>query len=451
MARRVLLRHKKDRRSPGPVAAVFPFLPTESSPNPRRLFDSAPVPIFCKGTDNTFILVNAAAARLFGTTPEKMSGRLVRDFFSDDHEEFCQEDLVIIQTGQPRHKIVRQIRTSFAGLRWFSIDKNPIRQGDGRIIGVIAVYIDITELKKVQDSLAEASYKYDNLTSRIPGGVYTLRLWQDGKAKFEFVSDMLCMMLGIQKEDALRSADTVHDTIHPDDRASLERANAFAIKSLMPFHWEGRSQIQGETRWIRVQSNPLPLPDGESLWSGIVIDITDKILLEKKLKKRACTDDLTGLFNRRQFIEASSLLLQASKQGGTSFAVAMVDIDYFKGVNDTYGHAVGDMVLEEFSKAARANFRETDILGRLGGEEFGVVMSQTNHSEAVHILERFRMNIANMLVRVNDNSIAITMSCGLCTSLFSASTFGQLLNKADQALYQAKRLGRNRVVVFSDR
>lgn len=413
----------------------------------NTLFDSIPIPIFFKDTNNHYIHVNPAAAKLFDITPEEMHGRSAKDFFPTDHELFYDEDKAIVRTGQARYKIIKRIKLSCCGLRWFSIDKVPIRQDDHVIIGVMAVWTDITELKNAHALLEEATYKYHDLTTRIPAGVYTIRLKPDGRTAFEFVSDALCRMLGIREEDALQSAEVVHQTVHPDDRASLDRANAVACQTLQPFRWEGRSFVDGKTRWLRIHSNPLPLADGESLWNGIVMDITDKILLENELQIRASIDDLTGLRNRRHFIETATRDWKTAKREKRSFAVAMADIDHFKHVNDNYGHAVGDLVLRQCSQAAMRSFRPSDLVGRLGGEEFGVALPSLDADQAREALERFRAAVGALDIRHEGAAINVTVSCGVCVASSGDTTFDQLLIRADKALYQAKELGRDRVVV----
>lgn len=305
------------------------------------------------------------------------------------------------------------------------------------------------KIMETKRKLREANHLYRDLTSRIPGGVYALRMNQSGERIFEFLSDPMCDMLDINKGDALGASNILYDRIHPDDRPNLDEADRLAAQTLQPFHWEGRFIIRGEIRWVQVQSNALKLPGDESLWNGILIDITDQIVQKNELQERACTDDLTGLLNRRQFIETGDKVLKESTTTCSSFVVAMIDIDYFKAVNDTYGHSAGDIVLIEFSQLAKNYFRSSDIFGRIGGEEFGIVLRQSSSSEATNIIEHFRMTIAQTPIKYQDKIITISISCGICPSAFPGDTFLQLLNKADQALYKAKELGRNQVVVFS--
>lgn len=304
----------------------------------------------------------------------------------------------------------------------------------------------IAETKK---KLKESIYLYRDITSRIPCGVYTLRFDPSKNRSFEFLNKPMCDIFDIQKEKALDDAAGIHGRIHPDDRPGLEEADRLASQTLLPFQWEGRIIVRGEIRWIRVQSNALKLPENESLWNGIVIDITDEIKQRNILIKRASIDELTGLLSRRQFLEVGDQVLQDAKISGSSFIVVIVDIDFFKKINDTLGHSAGDFVLEEFGRLARNHFRSTDILGRLGGEEFGIILPKINDSEAINIVQQFRATIEGDTVSYQNNAIVFTISCGMCSSLFSEDSFQQLLNKADNALYKAKESGRNQVVVFS--
>ena len=222
-----------------------------------------------------------------------------------------------------------------------------------------------------------------------------------------------------------------------------------AGQNLQPFRWEGRIIIRGEIRWIRVQSNALKVSEEESLWNGIVIDITDEILQKDALIKQASIDELTGLLSRRQFLEMGDLFFQKTIMADDTFVVAMIDIDHFKKINDTHGHPAGDHVLEEFGRLARSHFSHSDILGRLGGEEFGIVLTSASCSEAILAVQKFRTAIEDFTVNWQNKTLSFTISCGLCIYSCSINTFQQILKNADDALYKAKEQGRNQIVVYS--
>ncbi|MEO8301378.1 MAG: PleD family two-component system response regulator [Rhizomicrobium sp.] len=162
----------------------------------------------------------------------------------------------------------------------------------------------------------------------------------------------------------------------------------------------------------------------------------------------AITDQLTGLHNRRYMSRHLDTLLSSAKKEGRSLAFVIMDIDFFKHVNDTHGHDIGDEVLKEFASRISANVRGIDLACRYGGEEFVVVMPDTDTSFAYSIAERLRQSIETTPVKISraPGALNITISIGIAKLESEADTAEQLLHRADQALYRAKRSGRNKVV-----
>jgi two-component system, cell cycle response regulator len=162
----------------------------------------------------------------------------------------------------------------------------------------------------------------------------------------------------------------------------------------------------------------------------------------------AITDGLTGLHNRRYMESHLSTLVEQTAARGKPLTVLVLDIDYFKSVNDTYGHDAGDDVLREFSQRLRKSIRGIDLACRFGGEEFVVVMPETDMAIAHVVAERLRRRIASEPFPINQGtkSVAVTISIGLAAHAAASDTAAQILKRADQALYRAKRDGRNRVV-----
>ena len=162
----------------------------------------------------------------------------------------------------------------------------------------------------------------------------------------------------------------------------------------------------------------------------------------------AITDQLTGLHNRRYMSRHLDNLVNSARDSGKPLAFLIMDIDFFKAVNDTHGHDIGDEVLKEFAKRIAANVRGIDLACRYGGEEFVVVMPDTEISYAYSIAERLRKSIETTPVKISRDpgKIGITISIGIAASEGADDTADKLLHRADQALYRAKRSGRNRVV-----
>lgn len=161
----------------------------------------------------------------------------------------------------------------------------------------------------------------------------------------------------------------------------------------------------------------------------------------------AVTDELTGLYNRRYFDRHLYLMLERAQQQERDLAVMLIDLDFFKAVNDTHGHDVGDVVLREFSARLRRNIRGVDLACRFGGEEFVVLMPDTDFRQAQMVAERVRSAVAERSFDLGaGRPLPVTVSVGVALNETDADTPEVLLKRADVALYRAKREGRNRVV-----
>lgn len=160
---------------------------------------------------------------------------------------------------------------------------------------------------------------------------------------------------------------------------------------------------------------------------------------------RATIDDLTGVLNRRAILQR--LRDEVARASATPLWLALVDLDGFKHVNDTYGHAAGDAVLKGLAGICRKSLRETDLLGRMGGEEFAIVMGDTDLDVARGVCERLRIKMGEAIVAFDGVEIRFTVSIGLAAAEERDKTFAELLRRADLALYHAKNNGRNRVSV----
>jgi two-component system cell cycle response regulator len=161
----------------------------------------------------------------------------------------------------------------------------------------------------------------------------------------------------------------------------------------------------------------------------------------------AVIDELTGLYNRRYFERHLSIMLDKAREQERDMAVMLIDMDFFKAVNDSHGHDIGDAVLREFAQRLRRNIRGVDLACRFGGEEFVVLMPDTDYRQAQGVAERVREAVAERRFEVKaGRSLAVTVSVGLALNEAETDTPDVILKRADVALYRAKREGRNRVV-----
>jgi diguanylate cyclase (GGDEF)-like protein len=178
-------------------------------------------------------------------------------------------------------------------------------------------------------------------------------------------------------------------------------------------------------------------------------DVTDLIRNAELLEKLATTDSMTSLYNRRHFLTLAGAEWSRFQRYQRPLSMLMIDIDHFKSVNDRYGHAVGDQAIISVATACQHNKRNSDVVGRLGGEEFAILLPETDQAQAAVVAERIRESIAGHMLSAQDVQFALTISVGIAAATVSMSGTDALLRAADQALYQAKSEGRNRLAYWS--
>ncbi len=154
---------------------------------------------------------------------------------------------------------------------------------DGKPLRSLGTVQDISERKQVEIALRKAKEQYDDLVNRIPVGIYLYHFFPDGSDRFDYISPQFCQLLGVTEAEVLENPRVAFSAAHPEDLDSLLQANTQAFESQQPFHWEGRFLVHGEVRWIKLESEPTLLPGGETLWNGVVINITQRKLAEGSL------------------------------------------------------------------------------------------------------------------------------------------------------------------------
>jgi diguanylate cyclase (GGDEF)-like protein/PAS domain S-box-containing protein len=188
--------------------------------------------------------------------------------------------------------------------------------------------------------------------------------------------------------------------------------------------------------------------DEEPAYCMIIRDISDKRDASENLRKAAYCDHLTGLSNRRAFFEAADLELLRRKKALRPVSLIMLDADHFKAINDQYGHPAGDAVLCQLAATMRAVCRQVDVLARIGGEEFAVILPSVDQADALAVAERLRSQVQQVPTVYEKHVIAYTVSIGVAVMDDGLAGFDGLMKRADQALYAAKRRGRNQVAFW---
>ncbi|MGY2440588.1 GGDEF/EAL domain-containing response regulator [Pseudomonas sp. SDO52101_S400] len=253
--------------------------------------------------------------------------------------------------------------------------------------------------------------------------------------------------------DLVGAANWAQLLIHPDDQASVDAAMARVLdRHALGASIEFRLRTgQGTWRWVENRYVPVRDHDGRLLEvEGIILDITERRVAEEKVALLARTDGLTGLANRTTLIERLHQAFAAARRGAAPFAVFYLDLDHFKRINDTLGHPVGDLLLQQVAQRIKTGVRENDVVARLGGDEFAILqldVSEPTQSAAVatKILEALLAPY-----QLGGNAVRISVSIGI--SSYSPASFDadSLLGQADMALYRAKESGRNQYHFHSE-
>jgi len=252
--------------------------------------------------------------------------------------------------------------------------------------------------------------------------------------------------LSVNNELPLRS---ILKILHPDDRKRLlQFIRSYDLTKDKSIRTELRIQNKNRSyKWVEiVASISFDTLNRPVQCAGIAIDISRRKYEEAKLRQEAATDPLTGIINRRIFHESFKRLLKASEQNQKPLSLFVLDIDFFKYVNDTWGHDCGDNVLTHMVGVVSRMLRKNDVFARLGGEEFAVLLPEINTKQAAQIGNRIRIAIADSPYRYKEETISITVSIGSIT--YKHGTQGEIddiLIAADQALYKAKESGRNKL------
>jgi diguanylate cyclase (GGDEF)-like protein/PAS domain S-box-containing protein len=290
------------------------------------------------------------------------------------------------------------------------------------------------------------AHEWQGLLTALGDGVFGV----DTDGRCTFINPAALAMLGFSQDDVIGR--DVHDLFHPrhEDGAPYPKEHCPVLKTLEDGQVRHAEDCflskDGAILPVAVTATPLGANTNRRGVVAVFRDVSDHRRLESELREEAATDALTGLPNRRYFLaELERHWTRVVHNEGCGAAVMMLDLDHFKEVNDTYGHATGDEVLKHLAALIRAVLRKGDLVGRLGGEEFAVLQLGASQDDALQLAQRIRQSIQDSVVPTRGGGLHYTASIGV-TALAATDRNGlAVLLRADAALYRAKNGGRNRV------
>jgi len=420
----------------------------EARENLRQIFDTNPDAILItRRQDGTFVDVNDSFTALTGFTRADVIGKstLGVHIWKDpadrqkmvaalDEKGYCENLEAVIQCKDGRQ---------FSGM---ISAKNFVLQG---IPHIISVTHDITERKQMEAALQESEKKFRFMTENSSDVIWHM----DQNYRFDYISPADERLRGFKREEVIGT--TVWSLLKPEGIEHVKQVNAKRLADEQAGMRTGTlryelEQICKDGRWLWTEISVTAHHDQNgdlTGYHGVTRDITESKRLHEELQEQATTDELTGVTNRRQFLTLASGELKRALRHKHPLVIALIDIDHFKSVNDSYGHVAGDQALLTFAKICQKNIRVIDIFARIGGDEFALLLPEASSDQAFVTIERIRKTLLAQVMDSVGRPVSITISAGIAALLDDQETFDALLSRADQALYRAKEAGRNRVVV----
>lgn len=393
---------------------------------------------------------------ILGYADEEISNS-IEDSFTRLHPEdlpYVQATIKAHFEGQTEQYVVEhRVRCKDGSYKWISSRGKVVsRAEDGSPLRMIGTTTDITAMRTLSQRLQESADLVTCLTNEVPGLAYQYCLHANGEEGFTYLSEGIRDIYELSPAQIQEAVDLVHARIHHDDFPAYRNAVLKSASRLEHLHLEYRVNLpQQGIRWRQKDARPRRLPDGSTLWHGFITDVTEHKRIEQELQELATIDFLTQIPNRRSFMGRIEEELARIQRGASkAAAVLMCDLDNFKLINDTYGHAVGDLVLRHFAHILHDELRKSDYAGRVGGEEFAVVLAGTSITDATIFAQRVQKQLLDTPVNAHTHIIPVTVSIGIAVMQASDLNADVSLSSSDMALYRAKEGGRNRIVVATE-
>ncbi len=392
--------------------------------------------------DYVFISGNTLYEEILGQPASSCVEKDLKSLLPRYIEQVVREGLTLCRSEQkPKEReVVIEHKNE---VRWWRFIFSPVTS-ESSSSRVINTCIEITEKKKLELELNRVRQRYEAVIENAYDGIITI----DEDQKIKLMNNSAKYMFGVDQESVINAS--LNNFIPSRYRhRHKEYVNSFKNSVVDSRPMQSRAAVVG----LRKDGTEFPIEvtiskisvGGRSEMTAVVRDISERAKLVEELRRAAQEDHLTQLFNRRHMQETLQTELARSRRFEHVTTVAMLDIDHFKEVNDTYGHECGDFILKSLAQLLSNNSRSIDSLSRWGGEEFLILLPETSAIEAKVWAEKIRLLVEQHIFQYGDQDIQITLSIGIGSIEANEGSVDVLVNIADQNMYTSKRNGRNMV------
>ncbi|WDO00826.1 sensor domain-containing diguanylate cyclase [Aeromonas allosaccharophila] len=405
----------------------------------KAIFNETDAYMFTKDLAGRYTYANQAVLDLFGCTLAELQGQDDRAFFDLEFSNAIERNdrLVLEQQIAIAQEEINYLKSTGEKRCYWTV-KKPIHDKDGNLIGLCGISTDITEHKLIEARLAEQHQLLELILANVDAHIYM----KDSQHRFLYVNQKVADMLGLPAEQIINRRDD--EVIPAASTCQLWRLDnrVFETGELQAGE-EMLTDPEGNQHYYWSVKVPFLLGDGTPTLIGISSDITELHQLKEQLHQQSVRDGLTGLYNRRFFFEMCEKNLSLDMRHHLSSVLMVLDVDQFKCINDRFGHPLGDSALVHLGRVMQSVLRSEDVLARIGGDEFAILLPNTTLLAAASLAERLRQQVMQSPLPLPDgDKLVITISAGLVEN-GEGELMESLYARADQMLYQAKQSGRN--------
>lgn len=416
------------------------------------ILNNIPDIAWLKNKDGKYVAANEPFGKACGFKPEELVGKSDFDIWPKEFaERYVADDKEVMRTG--KRKIVEETMDDKEGKKpWLETIKTPIFNDKGRIVGTAGIARDITGRKKLEFQIKESEDKYRMLFEEANDAIF---LADAQTGKIVDVNRQAERLIGLPRQTLIG----LHQTkLHPSEEVESQKEKfQNHVKQAMSSKGSQAPSIESEAVNAKGEKIPVYISasiieiDGKKIVQGVFRDISELKKVEREKKEAeslALIDPHTQLYNYRYLQRRIHSEFELAKRRATPLSLMMIDIDYFKSVNDTFGHEYGDVVLQEFAIVLQHASRGIDIVTRFEGEGFAIILPDTEEKGALAFAERIQRMIKKH--KFGSNKVRLRISIGICSYPdYNISTVDDLLSDADKCVRLAKDQGGDTIAVYS--